>query len=104
MVNTPLLRLLGTASALDLRERSPFAPGLKFVGRAVLRFAVVLMGLKIQARFFGVSEVLVMFASTLPELLFLLSMTYALSGYAIWVWEFSKRRGAGRTPPPVAGA
>jgi CDP-diacylglycerol--serine O-phosphatidyltransferase len=48
--------------------------------------------------------VLVMFASTLPELLFLLSMTYALSGYAIWFWEFTKRRGAGRTPPPVAGA
>jgi uncharacterized integral membrane protein (TIGR00698 family) len=63
VVNTPLRHLLGSASAADLRDRSRYAPGLKFVGRAVLRFAVVLMGLKIQARFFGTSEVLVMFAA-----------------------------------------
>ena len=44
---------------------------------------------------------LVMFASTLPELLFLLSMTYALSGYAIWAWEFSKRKGRSRGSGPL---
>jgi uncharacterized integral membrane protein (TIGR00698 family) len=63
VVNTPLRRLLSDGGAADLRDRSRYAPGLKFVGRTVLRFAVVLMGLKIQARFFGMSEVLVMFCA-----------------------------------------
>lgn len=74
VVNTPLRRLLGSASATALRDTSRFAPGLKFVGRTVLRLAVVLMGLKIQARFFGMSEALVMFcaiAAALPTTFFL---------------------------------
>jgi CDP-diacylglycerol--serine O-phosphatidyltransferase len=45
---------------------------------------------------------LVMFSSTLPEMLFILSMAYAVSGYVIWGWEFTKRRRAARNP--AAGA
>jgi CDP-diacylglycerol--serine O-phosphatidyltransferase len=46
---------------------------------------------------------LVMFSSTLPEMLFILSVGYAASGYVIWGWEFTKRKGAGGHIPP-AGA
>ena len=46
---------------------------------------------------------LVMFSSTLPEMLFIVSMGYAISGYVIWGWEFTKRRSAARRIPP-AGA
>jgi hypothetical protein len=63
LVNTPLRRLLAPGSAAELRDKSRYAPGLKLVGKSVLRFAVVLMGLKIQARFFGMSEVLVLFCA-----------------------------------------
>jgi CDP-diacylglycerol--serine O-phosphatidyltransferase len=35
---------------------------------------------------------LIVFSSTLPELLFLLFTAYALSGYVIWVMEALKRR------------
>jgi CDP-diacylglycerol--serine O-phosphatidyltransferase len=42
------------------------------------------------------------FSNTLPEMLFILFVGYALSGYAIWIWEFTRRKGAGRTPPPAS--
>ena len=42
---------------------------------------------------------LLMFSSTLPEMLFILFAGYGLSGYVIWVWEAVKRR-SGKTPPP----
>lgn len=38
-------------------------------------------------------------ANTLPEMLFTLFIAYALSGYAIWVWELAKGRTA-KPPPP----
>jgi len=79
VVNTRLRRLLGAGSAADLRDRSRYAPGLKFVGRAVLRFAVVLMGLKIQARFFGVSEVVVMFCAIAVAMPTTFFMTHAMA-------------------------
>ncbi|MBI3937671.1 MAG: CDP-diacylglycerol--serine O-phosphatidyltransferase [Betaproteobacteria bacterium] len=44
---------------------------------------------------------LVTFSSTLPEMLFILFAGYALSGYAIWLWELVKGR-AGGSPPPAA--
>jgi uncharacterized integral membrane protein (TIGR00698 family) len=46
VVNTGLRRLFGIAN------------GLRYVGKWVLRLAIVLMGLKVQARFFGADEVL----------------------------------------------
>jgi CDP-diacylglycerol---serine O-phosphatidyltransferase len=33
------------------------------------------------------------FSSTLPEMLFLLFAGYAISGYVIWIWELSRRKG-----------
>jgi CDP-diacylglycerol--serine O-phosphatidyltransferase len=41
--------------------------------------------------------IVVSFASTLPELLFGLSVSYALSGYALWVWRLIQRK---RAKPP----
>ena len=46
---------------------------------------------------------LITVSSTLPEMLFLLFVTYGLSGYAIWVWERLKRRPrTPAAPPPPA--
>jgi CDP-diacylglycerol--serine O-phosphatidyltransferase len=44
---------------------------------------------------------LLMFSSTLPEMLFLLFAGYGVSGYVIWAWERAKRRPR-RAPPPPA--
>ena len=41
---------------------------------------------------------LFMFSSTLPEMLFILFAGYAISGYAVWLWQFARGRRAG-TPP-----
>ena len=45
---------------------------------------------------------LLMFSSTLPEMLFILFAGYGLSGYVIWVWEVVKRRSS-KAPPPASG-
>lgn len=44
--------------------------------------------------------VLIVFASTLPELLFLLFSGYALSGYVIWLLSLGRRGKAGTSTPP----
>ena len=79
IVNTPLRRLLAPGSAADVRERSRYAPGLKFVGKALLRFAVVLMGLKIQARFFGSKDVLVLFCAIAAAMPVTFLFTHAMA-------------------------
>jgi uncharacterized integral membrane protein (TIGR00698 family) len=69
VANTPLKRLLGREP-----EKGCYEPGLRFVGRNVLRIAVVLMGLKIQARFFELNDVFVVFcaiAVAMPTTFFL---------------------------------
>ena len=43
--------------------------------------------------------VLIVFASTLPEILFLLFSGYALSGYVIWLLGIGRRNRAPPTPP-----
>ena len=42
---------------------------------------------------------LVAVSSTLPEMLFILSLCYALSGYGLAAWELARRKGGG--PPPA---
>ena len=79
VVNTPLRRVLGTRSATELRDTGLYASGLKFVGRSVLRLAVILMGLKIQARFFGVDEVLVMFCAIAAAMPATFLLTHAIA-------------------------
>ncbi|MCC6533198.1 MAG: CDP-diacylglycerol--serine O-phosphatidyltransferase [Burkholderiales bacterium] len=43
--------------------------------------------------------IVVSFSDTLPELLFGLSVSYATSGYVIWVWRFLHGRRGARRPP-----
>ncbi len=43
--------------------------------------------------------VLIVFASTLPEMLFLLFSAYALSGYVLWILGMLKRKGRPSVPP-----
>ena len=47
---------------------------------------------------------LVVTASTLPEILFLLSVSYAVSGYAIAAWEIVSRKGGSGAPPATPPA
>lgn len=56
VVNSPLSKWLGLA-ALD-RGRNRYGAGLAFVGKAVLRASVVLMGLRIEARLFESRQLL----------------------------------------------
>jgi CDP-diacylglycerol--serine O-phosphatidyltransferase len=44
---------------------------------------------------------LVMLSSTLPEMLFILFLGYACSGYVIWIWQVLAKRGAGARLPPA---
>lgn len=47
--------------------------------------------------------IVVSFSNTFPELLFGLSVAYALSGYVFWVMRWWQRRRARRMAPPVEG-
>jgi CDP-diacylglycerol--serine O-phosphatidyltransferase len=47
--------------------------------------------------------VIFMLSSTLPEMLFILSLGYACSGYLMWGWQAFARRSAGGKLPPQAG-
>jgi CDP-diacylglycerol---serine O-phosphatidyltransferase len=46
---------------------------------------------------------LIIFSSTLPEMLFILFVGYAGSGYVIWLWEMIRSR-TDKSPPPSATA
>jgi CDP-diacylglycerol---serine O-phosphatidyltransferase len=43
---------------------------------------------------------LIVFASKLPEMLFVLFAAYALSGHVLWVWERTRRRRTDTSTPP----
>lgn len=45
---------------------------------------------------------IVMFSSTLPEMLFILFVGYGISGYLIWIWDIIKKRPD--DAPPAANA
>jgi CDP-diacylglycerol--serine O-phosphatidyltransferase len=51
---------------------------------------------------FGITALFTI-SSTLPETLFLLFVCYGVSGYAIWLYEQTRTRTAGRVPPPTPG-
>jgi hypothetical protein len=44
---------------------------------------------------------LVAVSNTLPEMMFILFMCYALSGYVLAAIGYARRRTAGRAPPPA---
>ncbi|HEY6462520.1 MAG TPA: putative sulfate exporter family transporter, partial [Polyangiaceae bacterium] len=74
VTNVPVLRrLVGLASPGAEREADRYAPGLRFTGKWILRLAIVLMGLKLQAKLFGASEILVLAmvaAASIPSAFF----------------------------------
>jgi uncharacterized integral membrane protein (TIGR00698 family) len=77
VVNTPLGRWLGVGP--HDRGRNRYGRGLDFVGKTVLRASVVLMGLRIEAHFFGPGElvaIVLAIATALPTTFFL---THALA-------------------------
>jgi hypothetical protein len=47
--------------------------------------------------------VLVAVSSTLPEMLFILFIGYALSGYVLAALAFARRKDSGRPPAPPPG-
>ena len=51
-----LRRLVGLAAPGEEREADRYASGLRFTGKWILRAAIVLMGLKLQASLFGAGE------------------------------------------------
>jgi uncharacterized membrane protein YadS len=73
IVNTPLARMLGLGGLGKEREPDRYAAGLRFIGKWVLRLAIILMGMKVQTSFFGRGEVTMIFgvaACSLPSAFF----------------------------------
>lgn len=56
VLNTPLRRLIGLEPPGRDREPDRYAPGLRHVGKWVLRLSIILMGLKVKTGFFGAAE------------------------------------------------
>ena len=83
VVNTPLARVLGLGSVGKEREPDRYAAGLRFVGKWVLRLAIILMGMKVQTSFFGRSELTMIFAvaaCSLPSAFFVAHVLGVLLG------------------------
>src|SRR5262245_13690141 len=55
-INTPLRHALGLAVPTAEREPDRYASGLRFIGKWVLRLAIIAMGLNVQTSFFGRTE------------------------------------------------
>jgi uncharacterized integral membrane protein (TIGR00698 family) len=82
VLNTPLRHPLRLAMPGPDREPDAYAPGLRFIGKWVLRLAIILMGFKVQTSFFARGEVLlvaVVAAVALPSTFF---VTHALAAGA----------------------
>lgn len=80
LLNTPARRVLGLELPSGEREPDRYAPGLRFVGKWVLRLGIVLMGLEVQTGFFGRTTLLTIAgvaAVTLPSAFF---VAHALAG------------------------
>jgi CDP-diacylglycerol--serine O-phosphatidyltransferase len=92
--------LLTTFAGLSMVSNFKFYSGKDINLRKSVSFSVVVaiaMGMVL----------LLTFSSTLPEMLFILFVSYGCSGYAIWIWELTrgstdKKHDQG--PPPAAGA
>jgi uncharacterized integral membrane protein (TIGR00698 family) len=56
VLNTPLRKVVRLALPSDEREPDRYATGLRYTGKWILRLAIVLMGLKVQTKFFGGKE------------------------------------------------
>src|SRR4030095_6081234 len=73
VVNTPIARMLGMGTVGKERQPDRYAAGLRFIGKWVLRLAIILMGMKVQTSFFGRGELTMIFgvaAASLPSAFF----------------------------------
>ena len=78
-------------AGLSMVSSLPFYSGKNINLRKSVSFSVV-VGIAMGLVF------LIVFSSTLPEMLFLLFTGYALSGYVLWALRKANRR----SPPPVS--
>lgn len=83
VVNTPIARMLGIGGKTKEREPDRYASGLRFIGKWVLRLAIILMGMKVQTSFFGRGEITMIFgvaACSLPSAFFVAHVIGVLLG------------------------
>src|SRR6195952_4323284 len=83
IVNSPLARVVGLGAVSKEREPDRYASGLRFIGKWVLRLAIILMGMKVQTSFFGRSELVLIFgvaAASLPSAFFVAHVLGVLLG------------------------
>ncbi|MEA2750337.1 MAG: hypothetical protein QOI41_4480, partial [Myxococcales bacterium] len=83
VVNTPLALIVGLGVVGKEREPDRYATGLRFIGKWVLRLAIILMGMKVQTSFFGRDELTMIFgvaACSLPSAFFVAHVLGVLLG------------------------
>lgn len=83
VLNTPLARIIGLGAVGKEREPDRYASGTRFVGKWVLRLAIILMGLKVQTGIFGKGDVVVVFgvaAASIPSAFFVAHILGVLLG------------------------
>lgn len=83
VLNTPLARVVGLGAVGKEREPDRYASGTRFVGKWVLRLAIILMGLKVQTGIFGKGDVFVVFgvaAASIPSAFFVAHVLGVLLG------------------------
>jgi uncharacterized membrane protein YadS len=83
VLNTPLARAVGLGAVGKEREPDRYASGTRFVGKWVLRLAIILMGLKVQTGIFGKGDVFVVFgvaAASIPSAFFVAHILGVLLG------------------------
>jgi uncharacterized membrane protein YadS len=83
VVNTPLARALGLGAVGKERQPDRYAAGLRFIGKWVLRLAIILMGMKVQTSFFGRDELTMIFgvaAASLPSAFFVAHVVGVMLG------------------------
>lgn len=92
--------LLTTFAGLSMVSNLKFYSGKDINLRKSVSFSAVVT--------IAMSMVLLLtFSSTLPEMLFILFVSYGCSGYVIWIWELARGRADKKHdqgPPPAAGA
>lgn len=83
ILNTPLRRLFQLALPSEEKERDRYAVGLRFTGRWVLRGAIILLGLKIEAKILEPGQIVLVggvLLSTLPSTFLLVHALSAVLG------------------------
>ncbi len=83
IVNTPLARMIRMGGVSKEREPDRYAAGLRYIGKWILRIAIILMGMKVQTSFFGRGEVTMIFGvacASLPSAFFVAHIVGSMLG------------------------